>query len=204
MKFSSMTYLTGNFVFSTLDIFNTCSACLQTKKLIAWSNWNGLEIFAIMTYLNKDVGKYLRDRKNKNFHVLQILCQFSWVHYKFFGTVSQIISFSSKNTTTNFESSILVYTILPFLKAYRLYYLLDLSLFTQQCLGSFFSYIQRNHLPWYVRDSLQNLIFPGTSAPNPGWRVASLWTLNGKKTLISLGVWFYIIMGKTCTHKVPF
>ena len=33
---------------------------------------------------NKDVGKCSRRRKNKNFHVLQILCQFLWVHCKFF------------------------------------------------------------------------------------------------------------------------
>ena len=40
----------------------------------------------------------------------------------FFGTVSHIISISSKNISTNFESCILKCTILPFLKAYRPYY----------------------------------------------------------------------------------
>ena len=39
----------------------------------------------------------------------------------FFGTPSEIISISSKNISTNFESSILKCTILPFLKAYRPY-----------------------------------------------------------------------------------
>ena len=40
----------------------------------------------------------------------------------FFGTVSQIISISSKDISTNFESSIRKCTILPFFKAYRPYF----------------------------------------------------------------------------------
>ena len=50
-------YFMEIFVFSTLwtllNIFNTCSACLQTKKEITSSNCNGPKIFAITTYLNK-------------------------------------------------------------------------------------------------------------------------------------------------------
>ena len=50
-------YFMEIFVFSTLwtllNIFNTCSACLQTKKEITTSNCNGPKIFAITTYLNK-------------------------------------------------------------------------------------------------------------------------------------------------------
>ena len=41
----------------------------------------------------------------------------------FFGTVSQIIPIGAKNIFANFESSILKCTILPFLKAYRPYYI---------------------------------------------------------------------------------